>query len=63
MAGHRLGVGVVGAVARLVEEFGICETFGMARPDDVEFNAVEISHHEHRWVDLPLDSRSPTKEG
>jgi predicted dehydrogenase len=99
------------AIARLVEEFGICETFKMARPDDVEFrdvevpaqyypaggspreswrtlyyanltanfisevrgeidgnegnfedgiwvqeviNAVEISHHERRWVDLPL---------
>jgi predicted dehydrogenase len=100
------------AIARLVEEFGICETFKMARPDDVEFrdvavpdryypaggspreswrtlyyanltanfasevlgeiegnegnfddglwvqeviNAVEISHRERRWVDLPLD--------
>ena len=99
------------AVARLVEEFGICETLKMARPDDVEFrdvavpdsyyppggnpreswrtlyyanltanfagevlgeiegnegnfddglwvqeviNAVEISHHERRWVSLPL---------
>jgi predicted dehydrogenase len=101
------------AVARLVEEFGICETLKMARPDDVEFrdvavpdsyyppggspreswrtlyyanltanfagevlgeiegnegnfddglrvqeviNAVEISHHERRWVSLPLDA-------
>jgi predicted dehydrogenase len=100
------------AIARLVEEFGICETLKMARPDDVEFrdvvvparyyppggspreswrtlyyanltanfasevlgeiegnegnfddglrvqeviNAVEISHHERRWVTLPLD--------
>jgi predicted dehydrogenase len=100
------------AIARLIEEFGICETFKMARPDDVEFrevevpagyypaggtpreswrtlyyanltanfasevlgeidanegnfddglwvqeviNAVEISHHERRWVTLPLD--------
>ena len=100
------------AIARLVEEFGICETLKMARPDDVEFrevevparyyppggspreswrtlyyanltanfasevlgeidgnegnfndglrvqeviNAVEISHHERRWVSLPLD--------
>jgi predicted dehydrogenase len=100
------------AIARLVEEFGICETLKMARPDDVEFrdvvvpasyypsggspreswrtlyyanltanfaseilgetegnegnfddglwvqeviNAVEISHHERRWVNLPLD--------
>ena len=100
------------AIARLVEEFGICETLTMARPDDVEFrevevparyyppagnpreswrtlyyanltanfasevlgevdgnegnfddglrvqeviNAVEISHHERRWVSLPLD--------
>jgi predicted dehydrogenase len=99
------------AIARLVEEFGICETLKMARPDDVEFrdvvvparyyppggspreswrtlyyanltanfasevlgeiegnegnfddglwvqeviNAVEISHHERRWVNLPL---------
>jgi predicted dehydrogenase len=101
------------AIARLVEEFGICETFKLARPDDVEFrevevpasyyppggspreswrtlyyanltanfvsevlgeidgnegnfedgiwvqevvNAVEISHHERRWVSLPLTS-------
>ena len=102
------------AIARLVEEFGICETLKMARPDDVEFrevevparyyppggspreswrtlyyanltsnfasevlgeldgnegnfddglrvqeviNAVEISHHERRWVSLPLDGK------
>jgi predicted dehydrogenase len=102
------------AIARLIEEFGICETFKVARPDDVEFkevevpasyypeggspreawrtlyyanlvanfaseilgeidgnegnfndglwvqeviNAVEISHHERRWVSLPLDAR------
>ncbi len=102
------------AVARLIEEFGICETLTMARPDDVEFreveipaayyppggspreswrtlyyanltasfasevlgeaegnegnfddglwvqeviNAVEISHHERRWVSLPLEAR------
>jgi predicted dehydrogenase len=101
------------AVARLVEEFGICETLKTAQPDDVEFreievpaeyyppggspreswrtlyyanltanfasevlgeipgnegsftdglwvqeviNAVEISHHERRWVSLPLDA-------
>jgi len=101
------------AIARLVEEFGICETFKVARPDDVEFsevevpqsyyppggspreswrtlyyanlvanfasevlgeiegnegnfndglwvqeviNAVEISHHERRWVNLPLEA-------
>src|SRR5215469_9863736 len=100
------------AIARLVEEFGICETLKIARPDDVEFkeievpqsyyppggspreswrtlyyanlvanfasevlgeidgnegnftdglwvqeviNAVEISHHERRWVSLPLE--------
>jgi len=100
------------AIARLVEEFGICETLKVAKPDDVEFkeveippeyyppggspreswrtlyyanltanfasevlgeiegnegnfgdglwvqeviNAVEISHHERRWVNLPLD--------
>ena len=99
------------AIARLIEEFGICETLKVARPDDVEFremavpqgfypaggspreswrtlyyanltanfasevlgevagnegnfadglwvqeviNAVEISHHERRWVSLPL---------
>ncbi len=99
------------AIARLVEESGICETFKMARPDEVEFrevevparyyppggspreswrtlyyanltasfasevlgqtegnegnfddglwvqevvNAVEISHRDRRWVDLPL---------
>jgi len=103
------------AIARLIEEFGICETFKVARPDDVEFreveipqsyypaggspreswrtlyyanlvanfasevlgeidgnegnfndglwvqeviNAVEISHHERRWVSLPLDAGS-----
>ena len=102
------------AIARLVEEFGICETLKTARPDDVEFrevevparyyppggspreswrtlyyanltanfasevlgeidgnegnfddglrvqeviNAVEISHHERRWVSLPLDGK------
>jgi len=100
-------------IARLVEEFGICETLKLARPDDVEFrevevparyyppggspreswrtlyyanltanfasevlgeiegnegnfddglwvqeviNAVEISHHERRWVSLPIDA-------
>jgi predicted dehydrogenase len=99
------------AIARLIEEGGICETLKIARPDDVEFreaevpasyyppggspreswrtlyyanltanfisevlgeidgnegnfedgiwvqevvNAVEISHHERRWVSLPL---------
>jgi predicted dehydrogenase len=99
------------AIARLVEENGICETFKVARPDAVEFrdaqvpasyyppggspreswrtlyyanltanfvsevlgeidgnegnfedglwvqevvNAVEISHHQRRWVTLPL---------
>jgi hypothetical protein len=30
----------------------------VARPDDVEFkevvNAVEISHHQRGWADLPL---------
>ena len=103
------------AIARLVEEFGICETLKVARPDDVEFreveippgyypaggspreswrtlyyanltanfasevlgeidgnegnfgdglwvqeviNAVEISHHERRWVSLPLDPQA-----
>jgi predicted dehydrogenase len=30
------------AIARLVEEFGSCETFRMARPDDVEFRQVEV---------------------
>ncbi len=101
------------AIARLVEEFGICETLKVAKPDDVEFkeievpqsyypaggssreswrtlyyanlvanfagevlgeidgnegnfndglwvqeviNAVEISHHERRWVSLPLEA-------
>jgi len=100
------------AIARLVEEFGVCETLKVAKPDDVEFreveippeyyppggspreswrtlyyanltanfasevlgeiegnegnfgdglwvqeviNAVEISHHERRWVNLPLE--------
>jgi predicted dehydrogenase len=101
------------AIARLIEEFGVCETLKIARPDDVEFrevtvpdsyypaggspreswrtlyyanltanfasevlgevpgnegnfsdglwvqeviNAVEISHHERRWVSLPLET-------
>jgi len=30
------------AGARLVEEFGICETLKMARPDDVEFRDVAV---------------------
>jgi predicted dehydrogenase len=104
------------AIARLIEEFGICETLKVAWRDDVEFreievpasyyppggspreswrtlyyanltanfasevlgeidgnegnfddghwaqeviNAVEISHHERRWVGLPLDEGSP----
>jgi predicted dehydrogenase len=104
------------AIARLVEENGICETLRTASPDAVEFreievpasyypaggspreswrtlyyanltanfasevlgeieanegnfddglwvqqviNAVEISHHERRWVDLPLDGSGP----
>ena len=108
------------AIARLVEEFGICETLKVARPDDVEFreieipeeyyprggspreswrtlyyanltanfagevlgeidgnegnfgdglwvqeviNAVEISHHERRWVNLPLDSPADAGPG
>jgi predicted dehydrogenase len=103
------------AIARLIEEFGICETLKLAKPDDVEFrevevpakyyptggspreswrtlyyanltanfasevlgeiegnegnfddglwvqeviNAVEISHHERRWVTLPLDPQA-----
>ena len=71
------------AIARLVEEFGICETLKVARPDDVEFrevegnegnfddglwvqeviNAVEISHHERRWVSLPLESPAGAAAG
>jgi predicted dehydrogenase len=104
------------AIARLVEENGICETLRTASPDAVEFreievpasyypaggspreswrtlyyanltanfasevlgeiegnegnfddglwvqqviNAVEISHHERRWVNLPLDGSGP----
>ena len=104
------------AIARLVEEDGICETLKLAKPDAVEFrevevparyyppggspreswrtlyyanltanfarevlgeidgnegsfddglwvqeviNAVEISHHERRWVSLPLDAETP----
>jgi len=104
------------AIARLIEEFGVCETLKVARPDDVEFrevqvpesyyppggspreswrtlyyanltanfasevlgevaanegnfrdglwvqeviNAVEISHHERRWVGLPLSEVRP----
>ncbi len=30
------------AIARLIEEFGICETLKVARPDDVEFREVEV---------------------
>ncbi len=30
------------AIARLVEESGICETLRLARPDDVEFREVEV---------------------
>jgi len=30
------------AIARLVEEFGICETLKIARPDDVEFREAEV---------------------
>jgi predicted dehydrogenase len=105
------------AIARLVEESGICETLRVAKPDDVEFrevtvpsrfyppggsareswrtlyyanltasfasevlgeadasegnfddalrvqeviNAVEISHRERRWVDLPLKEPEAT---
>ena len=108
------------AVARLIEEFGICETLKIARPDDVEFrdveiparyyppggspreswrtlyyanltanfagevlgeiegnegnfddglwvqeviNAVEISHHERRWVSLPITAPYAAQEG
>jgi len=108
------------AVARLIEESGICETLKMARPDDVEFrevevparyyppggspreswrtlyyanltanfasevlgeiegnegnfddglavqeviNAVEISHHERRWVSLPIAAPYGRTEG
>jgi predicted dehydrogenase len=29
-------------IARLIEEFGICETLKIARPDDVEFREVEV---------------------
>jgi predicted dehydrogenase len=30
------------AIARLIEEFGICEPLKIARPDDVEFREVEV---------------------
>jgi predicted dehydrogenase len=30
------------AIARLIEEFGICETLRIARPDDVEFREVDV---------------------
>jgi predicted dehydrogenase len=30
------------AIARLIEEFGICETLKIARPDDVEFREAEV---------------------
>jgi predicted dehydrogenase len=29
-------------IARLIEEFGVCETLKIARPDDVEFREVEV---------------------
>jgi predicted dehydrogenase len=108
------------AIARLVEEFGICETLKLAKPDDVEFreaevparyypaggspreswrtlyyanltanfaseilgeidgnegnfddglwvqeviNAVELSHRERRWVNLPLDTPAHAAAG
>jgi predicted dehydrogenase len=108
------------AIARLVEEFGICETLRIAKPDDLEFrevevpsryyppggspreswrtlyyasltasfasevlgeaagsegnfddalwvqeviNAVELSHRERRWVDLPLAEPELTSTG
>jgi predicted dehydrogenase len=108
------------AIARLVEERGICETLRVASPDEVEFrevevpasyyppggspreswrtlyyanltanfasevlgelpgnegnfddglwvqqviNAVELSHHERRWVSLPLDGPGPGAAG
>jgi predicted dehydrogenase len=108
------------AIARLVEERGICETLHVASPDEVEFreveipagyyppggsrreswrtlyyanltanfasevlgelpgnegsfddglwvqqviNAVELSHHERRWVSLPLDDPGPAAPG
>ncbi len=37
-------------ICRLVEEFGVCQTLHKATPD-----AVELSHRERRWVNLPLD--------
>ncbi len=30
------------AIARLIEEFGICETLKVAWPDEVEFREVEV---------------------
>jgi hypothetical protein len=52
------------AIARLVEEFDICEVLGEIDGNEGNFedgiwvqevvNAVEISHHERRWVNLPL---------
>ena len=30
------------AIARLIEEFGICETLKVARPNDVEFRDIDV---------------------
>jgi hypothetical protein len=44
------------AIARLVEEFGICETFKMARPDDVEFRDVEVPERYYPAGGSPRES-------
>ena len=51
------------AIARLVEESGICETFKMARPDDVEFREVEVRPAITRLAAAPVSpgARSTTR--
>lgn len=44
------------AIARLVEEFGICETLKVARPDDVEFREVEVPAHYYPAGGSPRES-------
>ena len=44
------------AIARLVEEFGICETLKVARPDDVEFKEVEVPRSYYPEGGSPRES-------
>lgn len=44
------------AIARLVEEFGICETLKVARPDDVEFREVRVPQRYYPAGGSPRES-------